>query len=43
MELVEIGETRRTDANGIAVFTVSVGDYVLRAYDINQGGPAAGG
>jgi hypothetical protein len=38
--LVQTGETRITDANGLAIFLVVPGQYVVRAYDINRGGPS---
>lgn len=39
LELLPIGEARVTDANGFAAFAVPAGDYVVRAYEINRGGP----
>ena len=40
IELVQTGETKLTDTNGKAEFTVSAGKFVIRAFDINRGGPA---
>lgn len=40
VELVELGIERKTDQEGLAEFVVPSGSYTLRAYDINQGGPA---
>ena len=37
--LVGTGDSVRTDSSGQAVFSVSPGKYVLRAYGINRGGP----
>ena len=37
--LVETGDTVRTDSSGLAVFSVSPGKYVIRAFGINRGGP----
>lgn len=37
--LVGTGDTLRTDSTGLAVFSVSPGKYVLRAFGINRGGP----
>jgi hypothetical protein len=37
--LVGTGDTVRTDSSGLAVFSVSPGKYVLRAFGINRGGP----
>ena len=39
VELVELGLELKTDADGLAEFTVPTGTYTLRAYDINRGGP----
>jgi len=39
VELVETGDSLKTDAHGLAVFKVSPGAYTVRVYDINQGGP----
>jgi hypothetical protein len=38
--LLQTGDTVRTDSNGLAVFSVFPGNYVLRALGINRGGPA---
>jgi hypothetical protein len=38
--LLQTGDSVRTDSSGLAVFSVSPGKYVLRAYGINRGGPA---
>jgi hypothetical protein len=40
VELVEPGIELKTDGRGIAEFIVPAGRYTVRAYDINQGGPA---
>ncbi len=37
--LVETGDTVRTDSSGLAIFSVSPGKYVVRAFGINRGGP----
>jgi hypothetical protein len=37
--LVQTGDSLRTDSTGFAVFSVSPGKYVIRAYGINRGGP----
>lgn len=37
--LVQTGDSLRTDSAGLAVFSVSPGKYVIRAYGINRGGP----
>ena len=39
-EVLELGKTKSTDVNGIAVFHVPVGTYTVRVYDITSGGPA---
>ncbi len=39
IELVETGETKLTDAYGVAVFSVPAGSYTVRAFGINRGGP----
>lgn len=39
VELPKTGETQTTDTEGRAVFVVPPGDYVVRAYEINTGGP----
>ncbi len=38
--LVETGDTLYTDAQGLAKFTVPPGNYTVRAFEINRGGPA---
>ena len=40
IELLQTGETKLTDSNGLVEFSVPGGKYVLRAFDINRGGPA---
>jgi len=42
IQLVQTGETKYTDSNGEAAFSVAAGKYVLRAFDINRGGPCCG-
>lgn len=37
--LVQTGDSVRTASNGLAIFSVSPGHYVIRAYGINRGGP----
>jgi len=37
--IVQTGDSVRTDTNGLAVFSVVPGQYVVRAYGINRGGP----
>ena len=37
--LVGTGDSVLTDSSGMAVFSVSPGKYVLRAFGINRGGP----
>jgi len=39
VELPEVGETRTTDAKGVVEFLLPADDYIVRAYDINTGGP----
>ena len=39
IELVQTGDTVRTDASGLAIFSVPPGHYVVRAFGINRGGP----
>lgn len=39
IELVQTGETKLTDSTGLAEFSVPAGKYIIRAYDINRGGP----
>ena len=38
--VVETAETLYTNSGGIAVFTVPVGHYTVRAFGINRGGPS---
>lgn len=38
LDIVETGETKYTDEDGLAVFDLKPGTYVLRAY-VNSGGP----
>lgn len=38
LDIVETGETKYTDGDGLAVFDLKPGTYVLRAY-VNGGGP----
>jgi uncharacterized protein (DUF2141 family) len=40
--LLETADTLFTDANGLAIFDVRAGHYVLRAFEINRGGPCCG-
>jgi hypothetical protein len=40
LELLEAGDVKLTDSTGHALFIVHAGNYTLRAYDINRGGPA---
>lgn len=40
VEVIELHRTATTDADGYAAFVLPIGDYTLRAYDINRGGPA---
>jgi hypothetical protein len=37
--LVQTGDTVRTASNGLAIFSVPAGHYVVRAFGINRGGP----
>ena len=39
--LVQTGDTMYTGANGLAIFSVPAGHYVIRAFGINRGGPIA--
>jgi hypothetical protein len=39
VEIVETGETKYTDGDGLATFDLKPGTYVLRAY-VNGGGPS---
>ena len=38
--LVQMGDTLRTDSNGLAEFSVAAGKYTVRALEINGGGPS---
>ena len=40
VEVIELGIVSTTNEEGLAEFVVPIGDYTLRAYDINRGGPA---
>jgi hypothetical protein len=39
VEILETGESRTTDADGLARFRLAPGTYTLRAYGINRPGP----
>jgi hypothetical protein len=39
VELLQTGEVKFTNENGLAEFEVKPGSYTVRAYDINRGGP----
>lgn len=39
VEVVELGVEMTTDEAGVAEFEVPPGDYTVRAYEINVGGP----
>ncbi len=39
--LVQTGDSLQTGSNGLAVYSVPGGHYVVRAYGINRGGPVA--
>src|SRR5437867_1470369 len=39
IEIVGTSQTQLSDQNGLAVFTVPVGEQVVRAYDIGTPGP----
>jgi hypothetical protein len=39
VEVVELGVERITNAEGLAKFKVPIGNYTVRVYDINRGGP----
>ena len=39
VELIQTGETKRTNDEGKAEFRLLPGDYTIRVYDINRGGP----
>ena len=38
--LLETGENKQTGADGTATFVVPAGEYTVRVYNINAGGPA---
>jgi hypothetical protein len=40
VELIELHKARTTDKSGLAKFVVPPGEYTVRVYDINRGGPA---
>jgi len=40
VEVLELHLTGKTDEAGYAKFDLRAGEYTLRAYDINRGGPA---
>jgi hypothetical protein len=40
IKLLQTGETKLTDSNGLLEFSVPGGKYILRAFDINRGGPS---
>ena len=40
VEIVERGLIRKTNRDGYALFVLPPGEYTLRAYDINRGGPS---
>ncbi len=37
--LVQTGDSLKTDSTGVAVFSVTPGQYTIRAYGIQRGGP----
>jgi hypothetical protein len=39
VELLELGVELKTNAEGLAEFQAPAGQYTVRAYDINSGGP----
>jgi hypothetical protein len=39
VELVELGLLRTTNGDGLVRFVVPAGEYTVRAYEINRGGP----
>ena len=39
IEILDEGLVHVTDETGLATFTLKPGDYIVRAYGINQGGP----
>jgi hypothetical protein len=40
VEVLELGLVRKTDGAGYVRFSLPAGDYTIRAYEINRGGPA---
>jgi hypothetical protein len=40
VEVLELGRVGITDENGWVEFTLPVGDFTVRVYDVNRGGPA---
>ncbi len=40
VQLLQTGETKLTDANGMAEFSVASGNYVVRAFGIDAPGPS---
>ena len=40
VEVLELHLTGKTDEAGYATFDLPAGEYTLRAYDINRGGPS---
>jgi hypothetical protein len=40
VEILELGLIRKTNADGYARFNLPAGQYTVRAYNINRGGPA---
>lgn len=39
--VLQTGDSTCTGTNGLAIFSVPAGQYVVRAYGINRGGPSA--
>ena len=39
VELIQTGEDKFTDGSGLASFEVPAGDYVVRVFGLNRGGP----
>jgi hypothetical protein len=40
LQLLETGQIKTTDENGMAIFEVAPGNYTVRAFNINRPGPA---
>ncbi len=40
VDILQTGETRRTDSTGMAVFHEDPGKYTVRVHDFQTGGPA---